>query len=68
MTSDPADKAPEARGCATCAYDMGPCWDDCTFPEPQDGSEPLFIVQAVMPSRHDGGKNCMQYRRALVPR
>ena len=52
--------------CATCAYDMGPCWDDCTFPEPQDGTDPPFMAQSSMPDRRNGGAQCHHYRRAVL--
>lgn len=52
------------KACAKCAYDMGPAWDDCTFPEPQDESPPPFMVCAAMPDRRDGGRNCIQFQRA----
>jgi hypothetical protein len=51
------------KRCSTCAFDMGPSWDDCTFPEPQDGSEPPFMIAAAMPNRGFGGKNCIQYKK-----
>lgn len=52
------------KRCDTCAYDMGPSWDDCKFPDPQDGSDPPFMAPASMPSRRDGGMNCHHYQKA----
>jgi len=53
------------KACATCAHDMGPCWDDCVFPGTTDGSPSPMFVEDAMPSRADGGKNCLQYMRAI---
>ena len=50
--------------CETCAFDMGPAWDDCTFPEPQDGSAPPFMAPASMPDRRDMGRHCHHYKEA----
>jgi hypothetical protein len=50
--------------CKDCAFDMGPAWDDCTWPDPQDKSEPPFFAPASMPDRRQGGKNCHHYRKA----
>lgn len=50
--------------CKNCAFDMGPAWDDCTFPHPNDGSDFPFMAPASMPERRDEGKNCNHYRKA----
>jgi len=53
-------------GCATCAFDMGPSWNDCTYPDPQDDStNPVeWFVTASMPDRRNGGANCDHFRHA----
>jgi hypothetical protein len=50
------------RMCDNCAFDMGPAWDDCTFPDPQDETEPPLMASAVMPDRNNEGRNCLHFR------
>ena len=52
------------KRCSNCAFDMGPAWDDCAFPDPQDGTERPFMAAASMPSRSNAGANCHHFRSA----
>ena len=52
------------KGCRYCAFDMGSAWDDCAFPDPQDGTEPPFMAFSSMPSRSNGGIDCHHFRAA----
>jgi hypothetical protein len=56
----------QERQCKTCAFDMGPAWDDCTWPDPQDGSIHPYFAPSSMPSRSEGGKHCHHYRREVT--
>lgn len=47
--------------CVTCAFE-GLLSGDCYFPNPQDGTEPPFMVTAAMPSQDNEGRGCMQWR------
>jgi hypothetical protein len=67
MKREPQKMAHEVKSCAMCAYDMGPCWDDGAFPDPQDGSEPPMVITAALPDRREGGRHCVQFRRKRDP-
>ncbi len=53
------------RSCSKCRYDA---FSGCRFPEPQDGTEPPFMIAAAMPNDSEGGKNCIQYSAARQPK